>query len=436
MKKVHSAGEQNRTLLALFHEEARRGLNFSVFHADEMFQHLYHAQGRRLDVALAVYFGSGRAVWRSVSAVLRWRFGSLDRVGSVLDFASGFGRSTRFTVTEIPADRVWAAEIQADALEAIREELGAHVLVSSEDPARLDPGRRFDAVLVSSLFTHLPEQRFGQWLEKLASLLEPGGVLLFSTHGAELASEPVPESGFLFQLKSESGKLDLAQYGSTFVTERYVGEALARHCPGWSWKRFPRGLAALQDLYVAVPEEGCDFDALEPPRTLDQFVEYFEVDLVRNLRCIGWLADREKGETPESVELRVEREGESIGATAPLTLRESYQVAEGELARRWGYDFEFRLPIGWEPASRVICECVLSGDTRVEVWSSTLSDALLRNARLQLVWASESLEQQPDRDGGTERAGARGGGIATPNGEERGRFSDRLRSAWRGLKGT
>jgi SAM-dependent methyltransferase len=436
MKKVHSAGEQNRTLLALFHEEARRGLNFSVYEADEMFQHLYHAQGRSLDTALAVYFGSGSAIWKTLSAVLRWRFGSLDRVGSVLDFASGFGRSTRFAVTEIPADRVWAAEIQSDALEAIREELGAHVLVSPEDPTQFDPARRFHAVVVSSLFTHLPEERFGQWLEKLASVLEPDGVLAFSTHGGELASEPVPEDGFLFQRKSESGKLDLAQYGSTFVTERFVGGALARHCPGWSWKRFPRGLAAVQDLYVAVAEEGCDFEALELPRTLDHFVEYFEVDLVRNLRCIGWLADREKGEVPGSVELRVEWEGGSIVASGPLTLREPYRVAEGELFPRWGYDLGFRLPIGWDPSSRLICECVFGGGARVEVWSGTLSDALLRNARLQLVWASASLEQRPGRDGGAERAGERGEGSGTPSPERRERFSNRLRAAWRRLRGT
>ena len=374
-----------------------------------------------MDTALAVYFGSGRAVWRTFSSVLGWRFGSLDAVGSLLDFASGFGRSTRFTVTEIPAERVWAAEIQRDALEAIREELGAHVLVSPEDPAGFDPGRRFDVILVSSLFTHLPERRFGEWLEKLGSLLEPRGVFVFSTHGAELASEPVPDNGFLFQLKSESGKLDLAQYGSTFVTERYVSEALARHCPGWSWKRFPRGLAALQDLYVAVPEAGCDFEALELPRTLDHFVESFDVDLAGNLRCIGWVADREQGKTPERVELRVEPDGETIRATSPASPRDPYQVAKDQFFSGWGYELELRLPAGWEPG-----------------------DARRLRVRLRRRQPRRDLErhpggrpaaQRPDAARlplGSLREAARAARRGSPAG---GRLPDRLRAAWRGLRG-
>ena len=121
---------------------------------------------------------------------------------------------------------------------------------------------RFDAITVTSLFTHLPDRRFVDWLRVLLGLLRPGGVLLFSVHGEEVLSSDcaVPDGGILFQEMSESASLDTSDYGSTWVTESYVRAAVARASPEQkvAVHRLPRGLCNFQDLYMAVRVEPDD----------------------------------------------------------------------------------------------------------------------------------------------------------------------------------
>ncbi len=51
-----------------------------------------------------------------VEAVSDWHFGGLDRVGSFLDFAGGYGRATRFFAERLGPARVTVGEVQTDAL--------------------------------------------------------------------------------------------------------------------------------------------------------------------------------------------------------------------------------------------------------------------------------------------------------------------------------
>ena len=126
---------------------------------------------------------------------------------------------------------------------------------------------RFDAILVTSLFTHLPEERFVAWLRVLLGLLAPGGMLAFSAHSPDVLPPGVamPASGIFFAETSESGSLAKSDYGSTWVTEAFVRSALDRATrdPGASLHRLERGLCNFQDLYLALPEPGVDFSALD-----------------------------------------------------------------------------------------------------------------------------------------------------------------------------
>ena len=232
---------------------------------DEMLGHLVeHLEGDR-DRALFQYFQSGASIADSMIQVLRWRFGAPGRVGKLLDFASGYGRITRFLVREIPPERVWVADIYADGVRFQEERLGVHGIVSTLRPEDFSCGERFDAILVTSLFTHLPEERFLAWLRALLGLLEPGGMLAFSVHSPEVLPPGVemPAEGFFFHEISESGSLDTSDYGSTWVTDEFVRGALERVAgPGASLHRLERGICGYQELYLATLEPGVDFSSL------------------------------------------------------------------------------------------------------------------------------------------------------------------------------
>jgi len=296
-------------LLALFDQTpVVDGARLAIHAADDMMNHFLwnYGEGRgwQMEQALSAYFRSGLMIWEHQRRILEWRFGDLATCKSVLDFASGYGRATRFMIHDLGGERVWAAEIDPDAVRFQQEVLGAHGLLSTPVPEDLACPRRFDAILVSSLFTHLPEATFRRWLARLWSLLAPGGVLAFSVHGEHLlpAGAALSESGIHFVSQSESRLLDTDLYGSTWVNEAFVRGLLGEVAPGASAALFPRGLANFQDLWVVVDGTGADgseidFSALDLRAPLEGFVESCRFEPPR-LRLAAWAADRTSGLPP------------------------------------------------------------------------------------------------------------------------------------------
>src|SRR5262249_54868890 len=126
-------------------------------------------------------------------------------------------------------------------------------LPSAPRPEDFAPGRRFGLVVASSFFSHLPERTFTRWLERLWGCVEPGGALALSTHGRELFPESPRsgEGGLVFVAASESARLDPEEYGTSYVTEAFVREAVRAIGGGEARVAFaPRGLAGHQDLTV------------------------------------------------------------------------------------------------------------------------------------------------------------------------------------------
>jgi SAM-dependent methyltransferase len=276
------------------------GLFLGIDPDDEMLGFLVAAQDGDREGALYKYFQSGASIAASMAQVLRWRFGAADRVGRLLDFASGYGRVTRFLLRLVPPARIWVSDIYAGGVRFQERSMGVHGIVSTvrpEDfPASAAGGAGFDAILVTSLFTHLPEERFVAWLRVLMGLLAPGGVLAFSVHDQSLLpwGTELPAAGLLFQEISESESLATHDYGSTWVSETFVHEALRRALAGGaatgSLHRLPRGLCAFQDLYVAVAEGGADFAGLAYRPEPRFFVERCVMVGAERLEISGWAA--------------------------------------------------------------------------------------------------------------------------------------------------
>lgn len=291
------------------------------------------------DHALVHYFYSGWLACQAYERLLRDRFG--DRRGlEILDFASGYGRVVRHLVARRPDDRVTVAEVLPQAVAFQRRLLGVEGLVSSADPEDFTAPGDFDAIFVASLFSHLPRHRLEGWLRRLASLLRPGGMLVFSTHGEEvlLPGRALQDDGFYFEGVSETGDLDLAEYGSAWMSEGYTAGLVERCVDGpLSWRRFPRALWHFQDLYVLVREQ-TDLSTLSARCEPEGYLEGCNLAADGELELRGWAVDHESGEPPEVV---VQLAGQERATAYPETVRSDVEARLGSADRP---------PAGWRVA--------------------------------------------------------------------------------------
>jgi len=245
---------------------------------------------------------------------VQWRFGGFSKLRRVLDFAAGDGRATRFLAAEVGPDRVWASDILPAAVEFQGKEFGVRTIQPVTDPDQFRCGETFDCILVSSLFTRLPEGMFARWLRVLFGLLAPGGVLVFSVHGEALLPQRVsmPLNGIWFHPGSEDSPLKSSDYGSAIVTDGFVRRQIGKlpgPCHGVS---IERGLCRQQDVYIlsnqAVPAKAPQI-VQEP----DGFVDLCLWTKSKELVLGGWAADVNAGHSIKEVQIFIN--GKLCGVT-------------------------------------------------------------------------------------------------------------------------
>jgi SAM-dependent methyltransferase len=207
---------------------------------------------------VAAYFDSGESLYGSLRSALGE--GSVTPGGgTVLDFACGYGRLARFLGNDIGRDKVVVADIDARAVDFCKAALGVRGFYSTRHPADLVHDAQYEAILVVSLFSHLSVDLWAAWLERLYTMVQDGGILLFSTHGmhaygllgdqARAAVDEVRE-GFYYVGVSETKRLSPLDYGTTYVSQEYVEEAIRRQGVGTLEAYLPRLLWSFQDVYV------------------------------------------------------------------------------------------------------------------------------------------------------------------------------------------
>ena len=281
--------------------------NAAIHPHDPMLVHSLR-EHRDAGAAFSQYFAIAQQQHAAAMQVMRAAFGGSASDLDVLDFACGHGRLLRFLALSVPPERIFASDLQAEAIAFVRDAFGVRVLPSHEDPQRFDPGRRFDFIWVASLFSHLPEPLFRAWLARLLALLTPRGVLAFSVRDAGLLSDATqaPDSGFVYLAHSENAELATDIYGTTYADEAYVREAL-RGDGGETrpYRRLRRALANEQDLYIVAGDHSRDLSALDNFR----HGPWGWVDIRRlvagTLHLEGWAASLDDG-TVDRVEIEID----------------------------------------------------------------------------------------------------------------------------------
>ena len=308
MSEINLDLVENPVIKAFIREQAKFPEDFklNICEDDEMYLFSLSNVKDDRDRALVRYYAIGRRILDTVKQVVDWHFGSFENVPSFLDFACGYGRFTRFLIQEMPPERVWVSDIYANAVKFQTEYLGVTGIVSTGKPENYLIDRQFDCILANSFFSHMPERTFTNWLQNLYDLLTPDGILMFSVHDECLRAPHVemPANGILFSANSESQSLDKEEYGTTYVTEKFVREIVDRVSGGKAFvHRIKKGICRFQDLYVVTNKLVQDFSQLNFYHHPEGYIDVAAFTNKENLYLEGWAADVNLGGRVEEVQV-------------------------------------------------------------------------------------------------------------------------------------
>ncbi len=349
--------------------------DLSVAADDDMFRSEERTAPDRPHAAQS-YFRLGLLQLDACIQVVDWRFGDLTNAGTLLDFACGFGRTTRF-LTQLLPGAVWASDVLAEAVEFQTDTFGVHAVLSTVVPEDLQMSTSFDVIFVASLFSHLPKQTFVRWLRRLYHLLNPGGVLAFSVLD-EAVSPPgvtLDEDGFHFRPVSEIPSLDLADYGSTIVNERYVRAALTEVTGTPAAARIPGGLSRHQDLYVRVRADDVDYTTLSFDPGPTGHIETAEL-VAKGVRLTGWAVDDARVGVRH---VEVTADGQTVDSTTVLSSRPDVAAAlgwDGFVSSGW----ELVVPGPVQPSTVIVTSAITLSGRRWVIGASSLAELLSTDA--------------------------------------------------------
>jgi SAM-dependent methyltransferase len=112
--------------------------------------------------------------------------GDISAVRRALDFGCSSGRTLRPLVAAYPEIEWHGVDPNAPAVEWAAEHVtGARFAVSRSDPPLDCPDGSFDLVYAVSIWSHFDEPSARRWLEEIHRVIEPGGHLVLTIHGAE-----------------------------------------------------------------------------------------------------------------------------------------------------------------------------------------------------------------------------------------------------------
>ncbi|MEG3988058.1 methyltransferase domain-containing protein [Microcoleus sp. S28C3] len=304
---------ENPVIKAFIREQAKFPEDFkqNICEDDEMYLFSLSNVKDDRDRAFVRYYAIGRRILDTVKQVVDWHFGSFENVPSFLDFACGYGRFTRFLIQEMPPEKIWVSDIYANAVKFQTEYFGVSGIVSTGKPENYLIDRKFDCILANSFFSHMPERTFTSWVQNLYDLLTQDGILMFSVHDESLleSSIEMPAKGILFSADSESQSLDKEEYGTTYVTEKFVREIVDKVSGGKAFvHRIEKGICRFQDLYVVTNQLNREFSSLKFSHHPEGYVDVAALTNKDNLYLEGWAADVNEEGRIEEVQVLVNGE--------------------------------------------------------------------------------------------------------------------------------
>jgi len=110
----------------------------------------------------------------------------------VLDFGCGWGRVIRFFLKDVRGENLYGIDVDRLAIRVCRRDMvyGSYSVNRRWPPTKF-AANTFDLVYAFSVFSHLPEDLHLRWVEELARILKPGGLLVVTTLGRSFIRESI-----------------------------------------------------------------------------------------------------------------------------------------------------------------------------------------------------------------------------------------------------
>jgi SAM-dependent methyltransferase len=232
---------------------------------DESLQ--FNTIGSAGDTALGEAYGA----YQLFSGLYRTHAGGLTEHTRVLDFGCGWGRMLRFFLRDVDQANLWGLDQGRVLVDACRR---TNPWCQFVEGARLPPSplasASFDLIYSYSVFSHLSEAAHRLWLDELARLLRPGGVLVVTTwqrehitRSAQLrAADPVSLSAWHRDLAALWP--DEANWAGDYDEGRFCYQPYPAGTHPWSYHQGESyyGEACIPEAYVR-REWGTAFEVLE-----------------------------------------------------------------------------------------------------------------------------------------------------------------------------
>jgi SAM-dependent methyltransferase len=131
------------------------------------------------------YFSVGQSALQGIK--LAMLAAGKDDVRDLLDMGCGYGRVLRTLKAAFPQARLTASDLLPDAVDFCAKAFGATPAYSKERPDQIRMIGTFDLIWCGTMLTNLNSDRWKGFFDLFHSLLRPGGILVFTTHGRLVA---------------------------------------------------------------------------------------------------------------------------------------------------------------------------------------------------------------------------------------------------------
>ena len=172
---------------------------------------------------------------------------------NILEFSAGHGAVTRHASKALAPHELHSCDMHPSASTFLADVLSVTSFQSAPTPEELELPARYDVIFALSFFARVPRASWSPWLHRLYAGLNPGGVLLFTTHGRTsmkyFPSATLDETGYWFVASDDQGESALGfgqsvtsrEFVETRIAELPAAQYLDHETAGW-WDH--------QDVYV------------------------------------------------------------------------------------------------------------------------------------------------------------------------------------------